>query len=257
MNKFGRLLVWIIFVLAIKACADEGKEKTIENRFSHSTWVYKKSYQDCLPKNDDCTYIRFEYPEFLDMGSDQVLKSLQSNIESILLTDLAGTNPQTSAEIFIQDYADFLSESDEDYVVGWYDERYMQWVYTSPKMVSLMFVWNSYYGGAHPNVTITYYNYDPVTGKKMELKDVFTSDGLASLQELAEQEFRVVRELDPEENLEEAGFWFDEGRFELSNNFTFTDSGILFYYNPYEIASYADGPTEVMLPFDLIKPLMK
>jgi hypothetical protein len=34
------------------------------------------------------------------------------------------------------------------------------------------------------------------------------------------------------------------------------DSGLLFYYNPYEIAPYAVGPTELLLTYEALEPIM-
>jgi hypothetical protein len=40
----------------------------------------------------------------------------------------------------------------------------------------------------------------------------------------------------------------------LNDNFALTATGIVFYYNPYEIAAYAAGPTLLELPLPSNKP---
>ncbi|MEC5164554.1 hypothetical protein RCH18_000270 [Flavobacterium sp. PL11] len=42
---------------------------------------------------------------------------------------------------------------------------------------------------------------------------------------------------------------FENERFQLPQNIFFTDTGLLLYYNIYEIASYADGATEMLFPY--------
>ncbi|WP_326935009.1 RsiV family protein [Flavobacterium sp. PL11] len=45
------------------------------------------------------------------------------------------------------------------------------------------------------------------------------------------------------------GLMFENERFQLPQNIFFTDTGLLLYYNIYEIASYADGATEMLFPY--------
>jgi hypothetical protein len=39
-------------------------------------------------------------------------------------------------------------------------------------------------------------------------------------------------------------------------NFYLSEKGIVFHYDQYEIASYADGPIDVVIPFEDIKPFL-
>ena len=41
---------------------------------------------------------------------------------------------------------------------------------------------------------------------------------------------------------------FEEDRFSLPENLGFTPGGLELLYNPYEVASYADGPISLVLP---------
>jgi len=63
--------------------------------------------------------------------------------------------------------------------------------------------------------------------------------------------------LKPDENLEEAGFWFNEGNFKLNDNFLITTDGLKFFFNSYEIGPYAIGTTELLIPFSRIKNILK
>jgi hypothetical protein len=42
-----------------------------------------------------------------------------------------------------------------------------------------------------------------------------------------------------------------------NDNFFITGGGIGFFYNPYEIAPYSSGSTEIFLPWEEILPLLK
>jgi len=55
----------------------------------------------------------------------------------------------------------------------------------------------------------------------------------------------------------EAGFYFDNDVFTLTDNFAITKKGLKFVYNPYEVAPYALGQQEIMIPYALIKELIR
>ena len=46
---------------------------------------------------------------------------------------------------------------------------------------------------------------------------------------------------------------FEKEKFYLPNNIGFTKKGIALCYNQYEVASYADGPIVLTLPFNEVK----
>jgi hypothetical protein len=39
----------------------------------------------------------------------------------------------------------------------------------------------------------------------------------------------------------------------MNDNYGFTTQGIVFVFNSYEIASYAEGPTEILIPYEKIR----
>lgn len=112
----------------------------------------------------------------------------------------------------------------------------------------------SYTGGAHGNSYVMHYLIDRTTGEKLKLSDVFSD--LEGLNDLAEEEFRMIWELSPEESLSDAGFWFDEDRFQVNENFSVDKDQVTFYYNQYEISPYVFGPTEITIPLDAVSPFL-
>lgn len=46
---------------------------------------------------------------------------------------------------------------------------------------------------------------------------------------------------------------FEGDQFQLPLNIFYTDKGLLLYYNRYEIAAYADGPKELLIPYEELK----
>jgi len=113
----------------------------------------------------------------------------------------------------------------------------------------------SYTGGAHGNGYFNYRKINLKDGIELGTKDFFTD--VDALNVIAEPYFRALFELSAEESLNEYGFWFYNDEFSVNENFTFSGDDIVFYYNSYEIAPYAGGPTELIVPMEKIKHLLK
>jgi hypothetical protein len=99
-------------------------------------------------------------------------------------------------------------------------------------------------GGAHPMTAKTYQSFKLNSGEKIFIED---STILHKLTPLAEKEFRRVKNISVGNSLLNEGYWFENGEFYLNDNFAVVKEGLVFYYNPYEIAPYALGPTEIFL----------
>ncbi|MFT5777270.1 MAG: hypothetical protein ACI837_000201 [Crocinitomicaceae bacterium] len=117
-----------------------------------------------------------------------------------------------------------------------------------------MHVW-VYSGGAHGNSYSTVSLIDKNTGVSLYLEDFFSD--IDALDAIADPIFRQDQGLMYDEDLSDAGFWFDEGRFHVNSNFSFNGQSITFSFNPYEIASYAAGSIDVTIPIEQIKHLLK
>lgn len=119
-----------------------------------------------------------------------------------------------------------------------------------------------YMGGAHGLETRNYYNFDLKTGKLITEKDLFKKNFEPALADLIKK--RIVEESkeskdslesEPIISLEDTDFWTDS--IKPNGNFYITDEGINYVFNPYEIAPYYMGQTEVTLPYNRLTGLLK
>ena len=119
--------------------------------------------------------------------------------------------------------------------------------YQSPELISIAI--NSYVnsGGAHGNSNVTFFNFDS-NGTVLKFDDLF--DNKESLTSIVKTYF--------EEEIKGSNinYFFDE-KFHLPANIGFNDEGVIFFYNVYEIASYADGITEFTIPFQELDAFLK
>jgi hypothetical protein len=98
-------------------------------------------------------------------------------------------------------------------------------------------------GGAHGNSVITLLNFDPETGNLYTQNDIFIKSN--KLTELVEKYFK--KESVSKSN-NDGDYFFGED-FKLPENVGFNEEGVIFLYNTYEIASYAQGITEFTIPY--------
>lgn len=127
--------------------------------------------------------------------------------------------------------------------------------FTGTQTLSLSFFSDSYTGGVHPNTSLIYVNYDIFSRKIIKLSDFINPIMMARLTYTASTIFRKQEGLSPTESLE--NFFFENQKFSLNTNFLITKKGLLFYYNPYEIRSYAEGPMELLVPYSAISTMLK
>ena len=113
----------------------------------------------------------------------------------------------------------------------------------------------SYTGGAHGNSFFTATVFDREDGSVLKLEDFFTD--VDALNSLMEPLFRKEKGLGENESLKEAGFDFKGDKFRVMNNFFFTGRSFVVYFNSYDIAAYAAGPTELEISLDKIEHLLK
>jgi hypothetical protein len=104
-----------------------------------------------------------------------------------------------------------------------------------------------YSGGAHPNHDRTYFVFDRELAMRIGLADSIRSGGLAALKELVNRELRLQKKIGPGDSLKKAFFFVDEA--EVPESYFFSPRGLGFHWDPYEIAPYAEGHVEVLLPY--------
>jgi len=117
-------------------------------------------------------------------------------------------------------------------------------------------------GGAHGLETRNYFNFDLKTGQLITENDLFKPNYKAKLAEIIKKqiveeskESKDSKDTEPILSLEDTDFWTDS--IKPNGNFYITDEGINYVFNPYEIAPYYMGQTEVTLHYNLIKDLLK
>lgn len=121
-------------------------------------------------------------------------------------------------------------------------------VFQNQRFISFMKELFAYTGGAHGNTNRFYYTFDLNNQELLTAEKLFVEQKYAGIIELQKQSLKKMGE-------DLSGFWL-EG-LKCDRNFYIEETGIVFYYDQYEIASYAAGPISIFISFDEIKPFLK
>ncbi|MCR5213849.1 MAG: RsiV family protein [Eubacterium sp.] len=136
--------------------------------------------------------------------------------------------------------------SDPEYFTELFDENYVDIERLDDQLLSIRLGFNNYYGGAHPYYGCTGYTYDANTGDSLKLVDMVSN--LDDLREAAREVMsRDYPDLFNEEyNMELFNECFND---ESSLAWTVEPEALVIYFNPYQIASFAEGQQVVRLKF--------
>lgn len=122
--------------------------------------------------------------------------------------------------------------------------------YQNKRLISISYDWSIYEGGLHGNFAKFCVNFNKSDGSKITYEQL--AKDKAELLAVAEAEFRASQGMSSDESMYQI-YNFKDNTFMLPENFAFTDKGLTFYYNPYEIAPYSAGLIEFVVPYEKVK----
>jgi hypothetical protein len=223
----------------------------------HST----KTYGDCTAGLDRCTRITLRWPMATAAPTEAARESINAFVRATLFPPYDGGAPLANEDTvmlgFIEAYRGFAATAPGGATHPWWFERRIEPLGDTLGVTSLAVSERSFLGGAHPNSTTRFTNIDTGTGRTLRFADLLMESARDSLDALGERAFRRVRKLPPEADLAAEGFWFEPGGFRLNDNLAVTPTGILFFFNDYEIAPHALGATQISLPWDEVAPYVR
>ncbi|TLU83469.1 MAG: DUF3298 and DUF4163 domain-containing protein [Chlorobium sp.] len=162
---------------------------------------------------------------------------------------------ESLAANFLQDYEKYR----KDFPVNWPYEFELDGsvLFNRSGVLAVGLSCYSFTGGAHGNSHTEYFVFDVRTGRRLGLRDVFIEGFEETLNKLIDRRFRQMKGLSPEDRLDNAKGTLFENYIHFNRNFAFTDKGVSFYYNQYEIAAYAYGPTIIDLTYHELQEILK
>lgn len=274
MNKI-QLLVTIAAVAVMASCepdrpegglthgdnAEKIPDSTMHDLMPSDTLFYlvqgfDKTINGCVSDTSDCASFKSSFPVIEARLHGQVSDSVNNFIRQKLYSPLIGDRPANGINDLLAPYYEAYEQAKREsanrgdgHTSAWYYSRFFTVSENTPRLFTLAHHEQSFAGGPHPNQFVNYYHFNPSTGARMTAADVFKPGYQAAITKMAEKKFLRKMQLPAGSNLEEQGFWFKDNKFTLPTNFYITESGIKFFFNPYEVAGYAVGKIEMSFTY--------
>lgn len=120
--------------------------------------------------------------------------------------------------------------------------------YQNTQVISISYNYSIFRGGANADYGFIVDSFDKSTGKIIEIEDVIINR--RKFLTIAERQFRKENGIPESTNLNDYNcLYFKDNQFKLSNQFEFTQEGIHFIYNLYEVGCRTAGILEFTLPY--------
>lgn len=242
---FQKPLLGICFFLVLLGCTNEEK-------LTYELTSIKEQRCESCPKID------IQVPQILDEIplAGHINNAITEEISAHLVFE-----ENTDGMVLENAIASFNAGFEEvkrqfnDQTIPWEATFSGDIIYEDTQMVTVVINAYLFTGGAHGNSEVTYLNFDKITGKEMENWELF--DDEEGFTHYAETKFRIQEKVPQDDSINQTGFMFEAEVFHLSENIGYTPDGVQLLYNPYEIASFAEGPIVLTIPFQEANKYLK
>jgi len=208
-------------------------------------------------KCNECPEVYIEVPKAL--GNNKLAKSINLALQEEVISKLT-FDDEINAETIQEAISSFTNGYFElkniypDETIGWKSKINGIVTYEDDELLTIELESYIFTGGAHGYGSTNYLNFNKKRGKEMEDWELF--DDKEGFEHYAESQFRLQQNIPANSSINSTGFMFEKDHFYLPENMGFTNKGLKLLYNQYEVASYADGPIELTLPYKDIQKFL-
>lgn len=241
--------VWLLF-----SCTGSGNQPTsvaTPLTFSMQEYVFKKCLRDSV-----CAEINLKYPVFAGGPGAEAVKRLNDSIGVALYfaanADHALPLKTALDSAAAQLYATLKSDHEEGFAPGmsYTTELTSEVILQTAKLLSLQMDGYTFSGGAHGYYYTVLNTFDIGSAESVLLTELITDT--AALRPLLERAFVDAHAEEIADAKLEDLLLDPEQPLPMPVNFCIVPSGIRFMYNPYEVAPYAVGQTDIVLSWELL-----
>ena len=192
--------------------------------------------------------IKVEYPELSGATNTNVDKFNQE-VKKLVTKEISAF--KQGEEESGSDEPNVESETGSDLQI-WFNV-----VLATNDLVSVLFDVSNYsQGAAHPNGYSLVLNFDLKSGKTLNLSDLFSpkSDYLNAISRVA------ISDLKKQSGQDADSEWIERGagpESENYNSWNISKKGLAITFDPYQVASYAEGPKHVVIPYSVLKDVTR
>ena len=272
-------IIAFIAVMAVSCNTKNKNDQTEQDSISTDTVRYGESTVEInkhllnKPEYPACEFTAtISYPE--KYKNDSILKIIQKKFVSSCFGDeYVQYSPTEALKQFSDSYIKKYDTLEDDLKKGIEENKgkynaddfiWLNYVYSvnaAPIFNNNLFACYSvqqyeYTGGAHGMTTTTYEVINLENGNPLTLEDIFNSQDFEKVNKvILSQLLKDLRITSPAQ-LVDAGF-FDPDGITATENFYIDNTGVVWLFNPYEIACYAVGSVKIPVPYNTLKPYIK
>ncbi|MBF4466017.1 DUF3298 and DUF4163 domain-containing protein [Flavobacterium sp. LC2016-12] len=237
----------VFLFLIFTSCS---KELSFENK------TFEK--KSILPCKTDCPIITIDIPiaKNIPVVADSINKKIFLVIKEITFF---GEKPiqlndyKALTVSFIESYEEMHKKFPSE-TFGWEGKIKGNVEFESAQIINIKIDHYTFTGGAHGYQGYRSLLFNPKTGKIIFSDQIFKNE--KEFKAFAEKRFRSKYKIPAKANINSTGLMFENDKFQLPQNIFYTEEGLLLYYNSYEAASYADGPKELLFPYDEVNKFL-
>lgn len=207
---------------------------------------------------DMCATFQVSVPQ-LTGGDSTVTKIVNRSVQSYVLSTVGANESlpfvvamDSAAIHFIDDFKK-MREENPDVPMGFSMEIKGSTLMLTTKIATMQLDGYSFMGGAHPNPFNTIVSYDLVNkGKALTVSELVSDTN--AVRPMLEAGYKEAKGLKPDGDVKEL-IYPELSQLPMPANVAVLPQGIIFYYNAYEVAAYAIGPTEIILTWEQLGAL--
>ena len=185
--------------------------------------------------------------------------------------DTSLITPEQAMKAYVQKYIDDYKDLESDFLTdfevsgekpsqeswyAYYEASSNEILYNKCDLISFTVSVEYYTGGAHGGYGYNNHVLSLKTGEEVYETDIFIEDYQDSLANIIIYTLAGNNNLTNPEELENEGF-FNIDEIYPNGNFYLDEKGITYTFNVYEIAPFALGKTDIFLPYEKIRHLLK
>ncbi len=225
----------------------------------HQATVYQTQHDSLDYERADIVKIILTYPVMDSLSSVAAADSIHQKIDYLLLKkqngDLAFESTEQRLRAFIQDFEEYDQDMKDFGLMSgpkWFNTVSIQTQLNRANLYSFSILESEFMGGAHANESTHYYNINTKTGQEIQLHQVYDTTASNHIQKAAVVAFKQKVAIPLDSNLVTSSFGIEETAFPFPQNFCIQPTGILFYYNAYDLDNLTLQQIAFLLPYDSI-----
>jgi hypothetical protein len=243
--------------LVLNSCEPKGTANVNAVALKSESSQYSKRH--CVDEaTERCAEFKISYPIFTG-GDAASTAALNSSVQGYVLSAVGGNDQLPFAQAldsvglqFIQMYLNDLKDN-PDLIMGFSTEIRDTVSLLNNKVATVKMDGYSYTGGAHPNPFGLLVSYDlSKRAKPLEINDLVSDTN--AVRPILEKAYKLAKGLKETDPLGEM-VYEEIKQLPMPANVGVASTGILFFYNAYEVAPYAVGSTDVLLTWEQLGPL--